>query len=538
MQRFASRLLLSLAPPDTNLAMQRASTLLQTVTTLDGLLRRFAQLITESMGTERIVFLVTEPRGFRQIYPQTDSGGGILLARDAPLVEEVIQGSGPLVLDLLQRPRQNDRLDAAAQQMRDLAVAVAVGIRGKSGLDAILLLGPRLSGRVYSAVEQDALQLLGSQLAVALENAQLYTQVQDGKIYNDLLLDRLVNGVIAVNAEGLVNVFNREAQRVTGLAQETVLGKPFLSLPAPLATTLRDIWDQDKRVLDREFQFNRDHAEITVRAGGAIVTGHTGARLGALLVFSDITDIKRLEQQIRRSDRLASIGTLSAGMAHEIKNPLVALKTFAQLLPERYADEDFRETFSKLALQEIERIDGIVNQLLEFSRLAKPQLAEISLHGVLQQSLKLVSEAALKKQVVIETHFDAPSDAIWADVHQLYQVFLNFLLNALDAIAGKGRITLTTSNVEGCFGPTGTVEAVPRPYLRLDLTDTGCGIPPDQLPRIFDPFFTTKTSGTGLGLSVSYGIIREHGGLVEVESQPKQGTQFHIFFPLRVENVI
>ena len=537
MQRFANRLFLSLAPPDTSLALARASALLQTVTTLDGLLRRFAQLITESMGTERIVFLNAEAGGFHQIFPQNDTAS-ILLNADAPLVLEVAQNSEPLVLDLLLRPRQNERLDAAAQQMRELGVAVTVGIRGKTGLDAILLLGPRLSGRVYSAVEQDALQLLGNQLAVALENARLYTQVQDGKIYNDLLLDRLVNGVVAINAEGLVNVFNREAQRVTGLPQEAVLGKPFMSLPAPLATALRDIWAQGQRVLDRELQLNREHAEVTLRVGGAVVTGHAGARLGALLVFSDITDIKRLELQIRRSDRLASVGTLSAGMAHEIKNPLVALKTFAQLLPERYDDADFRETFSRLAQQEIERIDGIVNQLLEFSRPAKPLLAEASLHEVLQRPLKLVSEAALKKQVVIEKNFNAADDAILADVHQMQQVFLNFLLNALDAIAGKGRIILSTSQVEGRFNPTGTGDAIPRPYLRLDIADTGCGIPPDQLSRIFDPFFTTKTSGTGLGLSVSYGIIREHGGMVEVESQPGHGTLFHIFFPLRVKNVI
>jgi PAS domain S-box-containing protein len=538
LQRFADKLFISWENTNVALTIQKADAALQTVTTLDELLRRFHQIIAKAVGTDEIIIYMPKAGRFEQTVPVQGGAAPLWLDHNAPLVSELAARDIPLVRDTTRRIRATKRQLAAVAWMEQAGLFVAVGVRGKGGLSAILLLGPRLSGRIYSAIEQDALQLLGSQLAVALENAQLYTQVQDGKIYNDLLLDRLVNGVIAVNAEGLVNVFNREAQRVTGLAQETVLGKPFLSLPAPLATTLRDIWDQDKRVLDREFQFNRDHAEITVRAGGAIVTGHTGARLGALLVFSDITDIKRLELQIRRSDRLASIGTLSAGMAHEIKNPLVALKTFAQLLPERYADEDFRETFSKLALQEIERIDSIVNQLLEFSRLAKPQLAEISLHGVLQQSLKLVSEAALKKQVVVETHFDAPSDAIWADVHQLYQVFLNFLLNALDAIDGKGRITLTTSNVEGVFGPTGTVEAVPRPYLRLDLTDTGCGIPPDQLPRIFDPFFTTKTSGTGLGLSVSYGIIREHGGLVEVESQPRQGTHFHIFFPLRVENVI
>jgi signal transduction histidine kinase len=262
--------------------------------------------------------------------------------------------------------------------------------------------------------------------------------------------------------------------------------------------------------------------------------GHAGARLGALLVFSDITDIKRLELQIRRSDRLASVGALSAGMAHEIKNPLTALKAFVQLLPERYDDADFRATFAKLAPQEIERIDGIVNQLLEFSRPAKPLLAATSLHEIMQHPLNLISEAALKKQVVIEKHFEATMDDLLADIHQLQQVILNFLLNALEALPGGGRICLATSNVAGRFGSEGKAETAPRSYLRLDIADTGCGIPPDLLPRIFDPFFTTKTSGTGLGLSVSHGIILEHGGMVEVESRVGQGTTFHIYFPLSI----
>ena len=176
-------------------------------------------------------------------------------------------------------------------------------------------------------------------------------------------------------------------------------------------------------------------------------------------------------------------------------------------------------------------IDGIVNQLLEFSRPAKPLLAEASLHAIIRGPLKLISEAAYKKQVAIETHFDAADDTLLADLHQLPQALLNFLLNALEAIAGNGRITLTTSVVEGRYDPAGAADALPRPYLKLDITDTGCGMPPDTLLRIFDPFFTTKSSGTGLGLAVAHGIIAEHGGSVEVDSRVGQGTSFHLFFP-------
>lgn len=529
-QRFANRLFSNRASTNVALLLQQSGVLLQTVTTMDDLLQRFRHIVAEAVGTEAITLFVPETGRFVQTGPAV-LGAPLLYESSAPLVRELAARDTPLVLDAAQRRRASPLRRAALAQLQQARASVAIGIKGQTSLSAILVLGPRLSGRTYSAVEQDTLQLLAGQLAAALENARLYTQVQDGKIYNDLLLDHLVNGVIAVNATGRVNVFNREAQRVTRLPQDAVLGQPFGCLPPPLSAALRDIWDKNQRVLDREIQLSPAPTAVSLRAGGAAFTGHAGARLGALLVFSDITDIKRLELQIRRSDRLATIGTLSAGMAHEIKNPLVALKTFAQLLPERYEDAEFRTSFSRLAQQEIERIDGIVNQLLEFSRPAKPLLAAASLHELLRGPLKLISEAAYKKQVTIETHCDAPDDTLLADSHQLPQALLNFLLNALDALADSGRLTLTTSIVEGRYNPAGAADAPPRPYLKLDIADTGCGIPPDTLPRIFDPFFTTKGSGTGLGLTVAHGIIAEHGGSVEVDSRVGQGTTFHLFFP-------
>lgn len=531
-QRFATRLFINVAGHDVAQTIQKSGILLQTVTTVDDLLQRFHRILAEAVGTDAIAILVPEDGCFVQRLPVVnDKRQRPRFAVTAPLIRELAESKTPLVLDTAERIRSSWQQQEAVAQLHQAQASLALGVPGPSGLSAVLLLGPRLSGRIYSAVEQDMLQMLGSQLAAALENARLYTQVQDGKIYNELLLDRLVNGVIAINATGRIHVFNRESQRVTGLAQEAILGRPFNNLPGPLALIMTAIWEQGERVLGQEVQLHTGDIEFTLRAGGTMVVGHAGARLGALLVFSDITDIKRLELQIRRSDRLASVGALSAGMAHEIKNPLTALKAFVQLLPERYDDADFRATLAKLAPREIERIDGIVNRLLEFSRPVKPLLAEISLHEVILQPLELISEAAIKKEVVIEKQFSAVPDTLRADLHQLQQVILNFLLNALESIPGQGRIRLSTSRVEGAFRPEDKAAAAQRSYLRLDISDTGCGIPPDLLPRIFDPFFTTKTSGTGLGLSVSHGIILEHGGMVEVESRVGQGTTFHIYLP-------
>jgi signal transduction histidine kinase len=256
--------------------------------------------------------------------------------------------------------------------------------------------------------------------------------------------------------------------------------------------------------------------------------------LGALVVLTDITALKRLELQIRRSDRLASLGTLSAGMAHEIKNPLVSIKTFAQLLPERYQDSDFRETFSNLIGHEIDRIDSLVNQLLRFARPAKPLLRPMHVHDVLEKSLMLVGHRLYQKEIKLSRSWNADVDTIRADADQMEQVFLNFFLNAMDAMKQGGELTVTTeirSAAEWATAANGS-NGHRDEVLRVSVRDNGEGIKSEDIAHVFDPFFTTKDYGTGLGLSVVHGIIQEHGGQIEVESELAKGTAFHILLPL------
>jgi signal transduction histidine kinase len=251
-------------------------------------------------------------------------------------------------------------------------------------------------------------------------------------------------------------------------------------------------------------------------------------------VLTDITALKRLELQIRRSDRLASLGTLSAGMAHEIKNPLVSIKTFAQLLPERYQDSDFRETFSNLIGHEIARIDSLVNQLLRFARPAKPVLKPMHVHEVLEKSLLLVGHRLYQKDIKLTRSWEANVDTIRADADQLEQVFLNFFLNAMDAMKTTGELNVRTEirGDEDWVSALTQTNGKAHEILRITIRDTGEGIRAEDIPHVFDPFFTTKDYGTGLGLSVVHGIIQEHGGQIEVESELKKGTAFHILLPL------
>jgi signal transduction histidine kinase len=225
-----------------------------------------------------------------------------------------------------------------------------------------------------------------------------------------------------------------------------------------------------------------------------------------------------------------SVGTLAAGMAHEIKNPLVSIKTFSQLLPERYDDPDFRHTFSELVGQEVGRIDGIVNQLLRFARPQKPKLESMSMHDLLEKAVPLVQEQLKSRGLQLEHKLYASDDMIQGDASLLHQVFVNFYLNAFDSMEAGGVLTIRTHNT----GQASLFELANHTpsWIQIEVHDTGQGIPKDELVKIFDPFYTSKSEGTGLGLSVAYNIIQEHGGTVDVESHVGIGTKFTILLPV------
>ena len=235
-------------------------------------------------------------------------------------------------------------------------------------------------------------------------------------------------------------------------------------------------------------------------------------------------DLKRSKSYIRRADRLASLGTLTAGLAHEIRNPLVAIKTLTQLLPDRLDDEEFRDQFLKIASGEVDRISSLVNELLDFARPSDPKLKFEDINTILDGMILLVSTETKKKQINILKNYASDLPLVQIDREQIKQVFLNVLLNAIQATPDNGRITVKT-------------RAFTRPggeaYAQIEFTDTGCGIPGENLEDIFNPFFTTKSTGSGLGLSISHQIVQDHRGYIGVESQLDKGSSFFINLPVK-----
>jgi signal transduction histidine kinase len=234
-------------------------------------------------------------------------------------------------------------------------------------------------------------------------------------------------------------------------------------------------------------------------------------------------DLKRSKSYIRRADRLASLGTLTAGLAHEIRNPLVAIKTLIQLLPERLDDEEFRDQFLKIAAGEVDRISSLVNELLEFARPSDPKLELEDIDTILDGMILLVSTETKKKQINIIKDYAPNLPPLHIDREQIKQVFLNILLNAIEATIENGKITVKTRSF---MKPGGEL------YLQIEFNDTGCGIPGEYIEDIFNPFFTTKSTGSGLGLSISNQIIQDHRGYIDVESQLGKGSSFFINLPV------
>jgi len=225
---------------------------------------------------------------------------------------------------------------------------------------------------------------------------------------------------------------------------------------------------------------------------------------------------ERLRLEVARSEKLRAVSTLAAGMAHEIKNPLASIKTFAEYLPEKFDDPAYREKFARIMSQEVDKMNLLVQRLLEFARPTQPRLQSVRLSGVVKETLDFLQGTLLQKQIQVDTQF-AETDEVLADPAQLKQVFLNLLLNSVEAIEPPGRVSVFTGQENG--------------HLEVIVADTGHGIPKRDLPHVFDPFFTTKSGGTGLGLSVVHSIVREHGGRVQVDSEVGRGTTVTITLP-------
>ncbi len=260
----------------------------------------------------------------------------------------------------------------------------------------------------------------------------------------------------------------------------------------------------------------------------SLLSLYISSLLSKLNILREVKEMKIHYEDIlikkETAERLASLGYVAAGLAHEIKNPLVSIKTLAQLLPERFNDAEFREQFTSIAISEIDRIGCIVSDLLDFAKSSEPEFAQVDIRKLIDEVILLLSVRTDESGIAVVKKFPEHIPSVYGDTSQLKQLLLNLLLNSLEAAQKGGAITvsLTTGN-----------HGLEVESIIIKITDTGTGIESENLIHIFEPFFTTKGKGTGLGLSICERIVSRHGGNIFVDSVPKQGTTVTVELPVK-----
>ncbi len=434
----------------------------------------------------------------------------------------------------------------------DSEVFIPLIYRGELG--GLLSLGEKTSADIYSQEDLNLLTTLGNQAAVALENALLHHKVTMLVYHNESILKHMSSGVIAADRKRIIKTCNDKAREILRLARDGVVGRKIDILAPPLDKMLSTTLDGNATYSNHEVEILSDRNEVAyLNTATSFLKDENDEMTGALLVFNDLTDIKLLESEMWRADKLASLGTLAAGMAHEIKNPLVSIKTFAQLLPTRYEDKDFRDTFSTITVGEVERINSIIEKLLEFARPSAPMFESVDVVEIIDEVLLLLTPELTKYGVSLVKNFESPSAPIIGDKSQLKQAMLNLCLNGMQAMQQfetpmqkelcitvgfrkrryRGSDGSTVDEIAQMFyGTEVPASAEEAETLVIRVRDGGPGIDRNELAKIFDPFFTTKEKGLGLGLAVVHGIVKEHSGNISVDSEKNAGTEFAISLPV------
>ena len=358
--------------------------------------------------------------------------------------------------------------------------------------------------------------LIGCAGIISLLLAQGYRAARSSlsriKAFSDSLVENMPIGLIATDAGGRLSAFNHTAEAILKRTAAEVLGKPAEEiLPGSCRELFRTL-ALERRLIEREFDCAVEEGRtIPLQIIATTLCEENGAFVGHVLLFRDMTEIRRLEEEVARSRRLASLGSLAAGVAHEIRNPLSSIKGFATWFRERYRDNPEDRETAEVMIREVDRLNRVITQLLEFARPLTMHRVPTPLQAVIRHALKMVEGEAQAKRIVVETDLSVEVGEIPLDADRMTQVLLNLFLNAIGAMEAGGllRISLDRRDEKG---------------VRITVADTGIGIPKEELPRVFDPYFTTRPSGTGLGLAIVHKIVEAHGGEVRLESEPGRGT--------------
>lgn len=518
---------------------------LSSETDLQALLRSIVEQLPRTLMVSRVAIFMAQ------------DSGRLRLAASHGLPEEIGAIGPPLDLSFLNFDQVNDHthiflenaqqaLHLAEAQQRTAAVLdlnyylpcrVALGEAGSTRTSsrtiAVVGLGRTIGGDFLSSEDVELLESLASYIGIALQNASLYARLGEKiveferlKEFNENIVESINVGILAIDLEDRIESWNAQMEAMYALSRAESLGQRLDDVfPADLIEAIDSF--RNEQGVHHLYKFRlttRAGEQRTVNIAVAPLLSRDFVSVGRIVLVDDITERVTLESQLAQADKLSSIGLLAAGVAHEINTPLAVISSYAQMLSKQLrGDARLGPVLDKITQQSF-RAAEIANGLLNFSRTSTTEFRSTDLNQVIRDTLSLLEHQFKTAQIEVDLNLAEDLPSIHGNPGKLQQVFLNLLLNAKDAMPGGGSLRVATL-------VNGHVEAV--------ISDTGSGIAPEHMKRIYDPFFTTKTMpkpgdrrGTGLGLSVSYGIIQEHSGKIQVESAVGAGTTFHLEFPL------
>jgi len=512
-------------PYDYQRVIRETSRALSNTIELSAILECVGGVIRDVLKPERTaIYLLDEDEG--RLECAWETGIEVAphdLALASPLVNRAVAMKALVFRD--EMVGGNDHGETLAEMARFNA-DVAAPLLEEGRLFGLVVLGPKRSGSPYFTDDADLLQTLAHQSAVAIRNAQTHQRVVQVNEELRKTLATIQSGVVAVGSRGRVTVFNKAAEQFTGQPAEALRGRGVEQLPPVLGRLIEATLNDGQ---------SRSQVEIALPdQGGQMVPlmcttsplrSPQGTLVGAVAVLSDLSRVKELEHERRRAERLASMEAIASGMVHEIRNPLVAIKTYTQLLPSRFDDAGFRDNFSRVAGREIARMDDLLDRFRMLSSAARQPMEPVDVTVPLSDTLELLQPRLEERRVALRRVGEGTPRPVLGNASQLEQLFLNLCLNALEAMDPGGELTVRVADLSEGGGST----------LLVEVSDTGGGIPDDIIEQIFNPFVTTKAHGTGLGLAICRAITDAHRAILRARNHVgRPGCTFTVEFPVPV----
>jgi PAS domain S-box-containing protein len=490
-------------------------------------LRALVSLVIDALGSstesEGIAIYLTNGRIFSRVKAEVrHQSTQFALPELAPMTitAALQQGREFILIDELARDT-TDQNKALHLELSRLNWALVLPLRSEHTLMGFIAIGAKLAGDPFFPQDLDLLMTLANQAGIAIKNAQLYTQVVLVNEYIEKIVKTIESGVVAVDEAGHVAMFNPAAERLTGLSAGQVQNQPVDVLPSDLSTILRNTVADGLERTEPEISLQADGVSRPVICTTSQLREPTGVVLGAVAVFSDLTPFKQLENERRRAERLAYFEVLASSLAHEIKNPLVAIKAFAQLVPRRHKDEKFVDEFNRIVTREIGRMERLVERLRALSRPSDRPKVVLDIRGPLGHAVEFLRPAFDEKRIGLNAAFGTEPRTVVGDAPELEELFINLLMNAHEATSPGGSVSIELKV---------TAEATV-----VTVADSGPGIPPELLEHVFDPFVTSKPHGSGLGLTISAGIAAAHRAKLLPSNLPGGGALFTVEFPVATQ---